>query len=420
MTTPRACLLAIGDELLHGKVVDTNSAKIARALETLGVQVIGIAAVGDDVADGVAALRRAAASAEVVVMTGGLGPTGDDRTRLVAARAAGVELRFVPESWQQIEAWFGRLGREPSPSNRQQAECPVGAEPLENRCGTAPGFALRCGQALCFALPGVPAEMEAMLADHVLPRLRQELRLGSVVIHELHLAGSSEARIGEKIADLLAAGHRPQVGINAHAGSYTIRIVGEGADAAAIAAEVERVAAVVRDRLREWIVYEGPESPAALVARECIEGGITLAIAESCTGGLLCARLTEVPGISAVLLAGYVTYSNAAKQDVLGVPAALLAAHGAVSPEVAGAMAEGARRRAGAALGVGITGIAGPGGGSAEKPVGLVCFGLAFAGQVTTWSLRVADLGRSFIRERAIHEALFAIHRRIGGLPKKR
>jgi nicotinamide-nucleotide amidase len=407
-------IVAIGDELLHGRIVDTNSPTISRALEEAGLRMHAVSVVGDDLDDACRTLEVACRRSDVVVVTGGLGPTADDRTREAVARVAGVPLELDPESWRQIDAFIRSRGRVPSESNRVQAEFPRGARPLENRWGTAPGFEIEIGRGRLFALPGVPSEMQAMLGHHVVPRVLAVSGGAAIAIHELHLIGATEAAIGERIARYLADGHRPRVGINAHYATYTVRVAAEAGSEAAARAEAERVAAELRSALGELVVYEGDEAVHERVLRLAERGGLTLALAESCTGGLLGARLTEVPGSSAVLKAGYVAYEDAAKTRDLGVPERVLAEHGAVSVEVAAAMAEGAMRRAGTTLGIAITGVAGPGGGSAEKPVGTVCFGLARAGSATeSWRKRIGSLGRRFVREHAVLEALFALVRRL-------
>ena len=412
----RAEIVAIGDELTHGHSLDTNSRAIARALEAAGADVHRFTVVGDATGDIETALREAGQRSRIVVVTGGLGPTEDDRTRAAAAAAADTDLRFDASSWQQIEARFRALDRTPSPSNRLQAWLPATARALENRWGTAPGFELEVGRATLFALPGVPREMLPMLDLHVLPRVAELLgRSGALVFHDLHVLGITEAELGERIRPWMAEDREPRVGVTAHYGQLSIRIAGRGADAAAAAAACAATAGELRPLVGDLLAYEGREPLHELVGRELIARGTTFAVAESCTGGLVAARLTEVPGISRVFLAGVVTYANEAKVRDLGVPETLLAAHGAVSVEVAAAMALGIAARTGAHLGAAVTGIAGPAGGTADKPVGTVCFALAQGGEAASWQRRLAPLGRTFVRERAVLELLVAVLRRLGG-----
>lgn len=411
---PIAETLAIGDELVHGFAVDTNSAHIARQLELLGVEVVRVTVVGDEPAALRAAMIEACARADVVVATGGLGPTEDDRTRDVAAAAVGADLVFDEDSWTALERRFARLGRTPPVSNRRQAWFPRGATILANQWGTAPGFALQLGRGRLFALPGVPREMHGMLDAHVLPWVRQRLVTGAFVSHELRTLGLQEAELGERLADLMAAERNPRVGITAHYGMMTIRVVAHGVDADAARASCELTVAEVRTRAADVIAFEGDEPLENVVVDGLRRAGLTLAVAESCTGGMLAARLTDVSGASAAFLEGFVTYQNQAKTGRLGVPAELIERFGAVSEEVARAMVEGLLARTGADLGLSITGIAGPDGGSDDKPVGTVWFALGGGGgEVRAWQRRFTALGRRFVRERAVLEALVALHRRL-------
>jgi nicotinamide-nucleotide amidase len=412
--TQRVEILAIGDELVHGRIRDTNSAWLANALALVGLEVARISVVGDGEAELVAALTGACERSDIVIATGGLGPTEDDRTRRAAARAAGVELAFDEAAWQQVLAVFRGYApqRDVPPSNRRQAEFPRGARVLRNRWGSAPGFALTIKGCTFYALPGVPRELWAMWAAHLEPELAASGD-ASLRGHSLHAVGCPEALLGEALAEFMSEGGPTRVGITASGGQLTVRVVG------AEWSVVQGVAASIRLRIGEFLVYEGDHSLAEEVVHKLIESGVTLALAESCTGGLLAAELTEVPGISAVLLAGFVTYSDAAKVRDLGVDAALLETHGAVSVEVAEAMALGAARRTGARAAVSITGIAGPGGGTAEKPVGTLCFGLCLDGLTETVECRLGNLGRGLLRQRTVREALVRLHRMVlRSLPK--
>jgi nicotinamide-nucleotide amidase len=420
VASPRARLLAIGDELTHGHLVDTNSPWLARELESVGIVVDGGATVGDDLALLTAAIRDACAAADVVVATGGLGPTEDDRTRHAAAAAAGVDLVHDEVSWQQILGWFAQHGRDVPESNRRQALVPVGAFAMPNAFGTAPGFRIRIGRGWFFAMPGVPREMRGMTETFVLPLLRDVLGATGVVhSHWVHLLGPREADAGERIADLMRMRGATRVGITAHNGLLTVRIA-VVADVPEVArAEAERVAAEVRLRFADVIVHEGQQTLAAAVVDCLRERGLRLAVAESCTGGRLASALTDVGGSSDVFDAGFVTYANHAKSALLGVPTDTIERHGAVSAEVAAAMAEGAASRSGATFAVSITGVAGPSGGTDEKPVGTVWFATTFRGATRTWKRRFPDLGRAFVRERACLEALAAILRELRADPPR-
>lgn len=403
-------ILAIGDELVHGALLDTNSRWLTQVLEQSGVPVRRFTVVGDDPDDLQDAMQRACERAGLVVATGGLGPTLDDRTRDVAAVLAGGEMWFDAHSWQRIVDWLGRRRRPVPDSNRRQAMFPAGAVVLDNDFGTAPGFRLRLGQAELFAFPGVPREMQGMVQQHLLPFVRALPGARPTAHHNLYVAGPSEALLGERIEAFMAPGASPAVGITASSGLLTIRIVAAGQDAGAVCAAT---AAALRPLVREWLLGEGDLELPEHTAQALLASGTTLALAESCTGGMVAEKLTGHAGISSVFRGGVVAYANAAKQDLLGVDAGMLAAHGAVSEPVALAMARGAAERLGADLGLAVTGIAGPGGGSPEKPVGTVCFGQWWQGAGRAWTLRIPDLGRDFIRQRATVEVLAAILRAV-------
>lgn len=400
-------ILAIGDELVHGNVVDTNSAWLATELAGLGLPVTQISVIGDGLDEMVQAMRLACERSDVVVVTGGLGPTDDDRTRLAAAELSGEPLRFDESSWRHIRTVlkiYTKEGRPIPTSNRRQAEFPTGARVLQNDWGSAPGFALEVGTCTLYALPGVPREMKAMFRAHLGPALRKRSDL-TLHNHCLQVVGCREADLSERLSEFMVEGQACKVGITASRGQLTVRVL--GLDGTKVAATAD----AIRPLLGEHLVYEGDHSLEEEVGRRLIERGVTLALAESCTGGLLSAALTEVSGISSVFLAGFVTYSDAAKIRDLGVDPGLLAEHGAVSESVAGAMAQGAATRSGARLALSVTGIAGPGGGTDDKPVGTVYFGLHLDGETRVFERRFGDLGRSLLRRRMVREGLVQLHR---------
>jgi nicotinamide-nucleotide amidase len=411
----RAEIVAIGDELAHGHCLDTNSAWLARALEADGVRAARFHVVGDGTAEIAAVFAEAGARAAVVVATGGLGPTLDDRTRDAAAAAAGVDLVHDEAAWQEIVAWFARLGRtRVPPSNRRQASFPRGAEVLPNRCGSAPGFALGVGRSRLFVLPGVPPEMQAMYAEAVRPRVHA--LAGSRVataFATLHVLGPSEAALGERLVEFMADGRNPAVGITASQGLLSVRVAARADQPAAAAELCARDAAALRALLGAELIAEGEESLQQAVVAALQRRHLEIAVAESCTAGMLMSALGDVPGASAVLAGGVVAYANEVKVRDLDVPRELLASHGAVSEPVAAAMAAGVARRFEVPAALAVTGIAGPGGGTPEKPVGTVCFGVRIEGTATTFSRRIADLGRDFVRRRATLEALAALLRQL-------
>ncbi len=416
MSTPVLEVVAVGDELVHGRGIDTNSAYISDRLEALGFRAARFAVVGDPMADLVPALADAVARADCVVVTGGLGPTEDDRTRHALAAAAGVELAFHDESWRWIDEWMQARGRRATDDNRRQALVPLGGAALRNRWGTAPGLVMEIGGTPVYALPGVPAEMKAMLGAHVEPALRERFadRLVPAAHRTLKVLGPTEAALGERLAARMAVVDGPvTVGVTAHYGLLSVRIVARDPDPVVADALAQRHSDEVEVELGDDFLYRGDAEPAARVLDELRRAGLDLATAESCTGGIIAAMLTDVAGSSDVYRGGWVTYSNQRKRDDLGVPAALLEEHGAVSEPVVGAMAAGAAAASGARIAVAVSGVAGPGGGTDDKPVGTVCFGLTVDGVSRTWTRRIAPIGRRFVRERSAFEVLGAVLREL-------
>jgi len=374
----KAEVLTIGDELLRGEIVDSNKSFLSDALLALDVETCFHSSVRDDPADMTDAFLRAASRARIVLVSGGLGPTRDDLTAEVLGQTFGRKLVLDPAALEAIRGFFRALGRDMTENNAKQAYFPEGAEILPNPIGTAPGFLLEEGGALFFCMPGVPRELMRMMDDQVLPRIARRLgpAKGSLRAALLRTFGTGESALDAELADVAREGALSLGFRTAFPDNY-VRPVAR----AESAAEAERLLAetcrTIRERLGAIVYGEGDETLEAVVGRLLRERGRTLAVAESCTGGLVAQKLTDVPGSSAYFLGGVVAYSDASKRALLGVPAELLAAHGAVSDEVARAMAEGARARFGADLAVATTGIAGPGGGSAGKPVGLVHLALA-------------------------------------------
>jgi nicotinamide-nucleotide amidase len=398
----KAIILAIGDELLSGQSVDTNSAELASRLGELGIAVLEHRTVADDRRDIAAALAAAAAGAELVLATGGLGPTADDLTRQALADALGSELHLDHERLAEIEAFFEQRGRPLLPSNRIQAMVPAGAASIPNPLGTAPGLEARLGAATVYVLPGVPHEMQRMFDEAVAPRLAGR---GAIVHRQVHCFGEGESSIAAAIAALMQRGRNPAVGTTTSAGMVTVRVAASAANRPEAAQLAEETVQDIRRRLGLLVVgVDGQTMPAA-VGHLLREAGATLATAESCTGGLIGELITSVPGSSDYYLGGLVAYADGAKSDLLGVPEEMIAQHGAVSGPVAAAMAKEARRRLGATWAVSVTGIAGPGGGSEDKPVGLVYVALAGAAD-TSVHRHVLPGVRHIVRLRAALTAL--------------
>jgi nicotinamide-nucleotide amidase len=393
-----ARILAVGDELLLGRTVDTNSAHIARWLTDRGFHVDRTVVVGDPSRDIENALRAAVSDAALVVITGGLGPTDDDRTRQALAAVMGVALHERPTAWARIRRWYRtNLPTRAIPEiNRRQALAPVGTDLLTNDRGTAPGLSARVGRCRVACLPGVPHEMMAML-ERLDRRLRQWFpRLRRPVIGEVWLAGIGESAAQELIGDLLTERH-PQVGITvSEKGHITLRVVGSAVE----------VRARMRDLRRAVTPYLLPAAgPAASLVALLGQQGRTIAAAESCTCGQVVAQLGAIPGASAVLRESLVAYHQGVKRLRLGVTPALVRRHGVVSEAVAAAMAAGMRRHARADLAIATTGIAGPGGGTAATPVGTVCLAVADRSGVVSRTVRVRG-ARERVQVRAAAHAL--------------
>lgn len=367
-------VLTIGDELLNGELSDTNTAAVARRLAAHGYRVRESFCVRDEIDDIVAALQLLADRRAVLVVTGGLGPTADDLTAEAAARAFARPLAENPAAREEIRAYFLRHNLTMHPRNDKQAQLPAGVEILANRLGTAPGFRLHTGHCDCYFLPGVPTEMVAMLDEVVLPRLERNHGEGPPTRERvLKVFGLSEP----KCEALLAAAGLPETVQTAFGVDFPfvhVKLRTSGTEAETLLHGAEPLA---RRALGDFVVATGDASLAQTVARLLTEQGKTLALAESCTGGWIAKQLTDLPGASAFLERGAVTYANSAKSDWLKVPEAVLETQGAVSAECARAMAKGIREAAQADVALSVTGIAGPDGGTPDKPVGTVFIGLA-------------------------------------------
>jgi nicotinamide-nucleotide amidase len=413
----KAELLAIGSELLGPLRAETNSLWLTERLLDAGIEVAARATLADDLALLESAFREALSRADLVIATGGLGPTADDLTREASARAAGRPLRREASIAEALRALFARYGRTMSATNEKQADVIEGAEALPNGRGTAPGQALELAGRLLVLLPGPPGEMKPMFDEQVLPRLRARAGAARVVRRRvLRIAAMPESEVDEIAAPVYSRFDNPATTILGAVGQVELHLVARGDGVEDAERRIEDLAAALRVALPDRIFSEDGRDLPHVVMGLLRERGLSLSVAESCTGGLLCARLTDVPGASATLERAYVTYANRAKVDDLGLDPALLERHGAVSEEVAAAMAQGARRAASADVGVGITGIAGPEGGSAEKPVGLVF--VALDGAAGTRVRRSVFPGaRERVRFQATQVALEMLRRGLLGLP---
>lgn len=401
-------VLCVGSELLLGNITNGNARWIAEQLAALGVPHQRQMVVGDNRERLMAEVRQAAGRCRVLITTGGLGPTPDDLTTEAIAAAFETPLVEHPEIWAEIQARLSARGRICSPSNRRQAFLPEGAAVLPNPTGTAPGMIWSPVPGFTvLTFPGVPSEMKAMWQQTAAPWLRQSgLAAGVFASRMLRFWGVSESALAEEMADLLEQAN-PTVAPYAGAGEVKLRITARAehqADAEALLLPVERE---IRRRTGQSCFGVDEQSLAEVVLQQLRLRGQTVAVAESCTGGGLGAALAAVPGASDVFLGGVIAYANGVKQGLLGVPAELLQAHGAVSDPVAQAMAEGARRATGADWGLAITGVAGPGGGSDEKPVGLVHLAIAGPDGCSSEGVRFGtSRGRTWIQTLSAGEAL--------------
>ncbi|MEM9419460.1 MAG: competence/damage-inducible protein A [Planctomycetota bacterium] len=407
----QAILLSIGDELALGQTVDTNSAWAAAKLATLGISTVLHETVSDDQDLIAASIGWASTKADLIVISGGLGPTDDDLTRQALAQAMGVELVEDAQSMADLEAFFAKRGYTMADRNRVQALCPAGATMIPNSCGTAPGIRATLNRAEVFVTPGVPREMKAMIEADVIPAVQTKLAEAGdasskvILATKINTFGYGESDVATRLGDLMQRDRNPVVGTTVSDGICSVRVRAEFPDADHAQQQLEDTVAKVEDVMGPTVFGRDDTSLQTALVKLLLEEGKTVATAESCTGGMIGSMLTDVPGSSAAYLGGWVTYSNALKTSQLGVRPGVIEAHGAVSKEVVIAMAEGAKQRSGADYAVSVSGVAGPGGGTEEKPVGTVWLGLATP-QGTTARLARLIGNRVSVRDRAAKCAL--------------
>lgn len=389
----RAIILTIGDELLIGLILNTNAAWLGTELTRAGAEVVRTVAVGDDRTLLEIELRRARKDADFVITTGGLGPTDDDVTRDAVAAQAGVDLEFDSEVFAQISRRFERRGRNVPESNRRQAMVPRGFTVLQNKAGTAPGlwFEDEDGRTIAI-LPGVPHEMRKLFEEEVLPRLQARSDLSIIEQRTIRTIGLGESHLHERLESALS--NRPQslrVAFLPETSGVRIRLTATGRDRVEVESVLRNAVDAIRSRIESYIYSMEDEPIELVVGRMLADRGLTIAVAESCTGGHVAHQLTNVAGSSAYVTGGVVAYSNRTKREILEIPEEVLEREGAVSSEVAGLMAENVRRRFGTDIGISTTGIAGPSGGTPDKPVGTVWIGYSDSEGTETELLRLYE-----------------------------
>ena len=386
----QATILTIGDEILIGQVTDTNATYMAATLHEEGITVVEHLSVADSRMGIMGGLDRALQQSDIVLMTGGLGPTKDDITKQVLADYFGAELRFHNPTWKRLVKLYQRYGREPNDTHRQQCRLPTGAKILVNERGTAPGLWMEKDDQVVVSMPGVPYEM-AYLMDHEVMRRLKRKNLDADLLRSVTIltAGEGESTIAERLAKLedslpetMSLAYLPNLG------TVRLRLSARGNEEQALQDQLKQYRAQIEEALGELVYGYGKDDLASVVGRVLQQRKRTLATAESCTGGTVAEMITAHPGSSKHFVGGVVAYSNELKQSLLGVPAPVLLDHGAVSQETVAAMAEGARTRLGADYGIATSGIAGPDGGTPEKPVGTIWIAVATPDKTVTKLLR--------------------------------
>ncbi len=408
----KAEIIAVGSELLTPDRTDTNSLWLTKKLNEIGIEVGAKSIIGDDEERLEKAMRAGLEESDLVITTGGLGPTEDDITRQIAARAVGRELVFDEAVLEEIKKRFAHWGREMPETNRRQAFVIEGGKVLDNPHGSAPGMYVALEQKGLVVLPGPPREMQPMFENFILPKLLEKAGKIKVRRKVLKVSGMGESAVDELISPVYKEYGNVQTTILFNRSEIEVHLAARAASESEAGETLTRLTARLKEKLGLALYAENGESLEQVVGQMLKSAGKTLAVAESCTGGLVAERLTEIPGSSAYFIEGAVTYSNEAKIRTLNVPPEVLMEHGAVSAQTAEAMARGIRERAATDFGISVTGIAGPEGGSEEKPVGLVYLGYADEKEVKT--LRIMLPGdRHLIRWRSSQAALDLLRRRM-------
>jgi nicotinamide-nucleotide amidase len=411
----QAEIISVGNELLIGQVINTNQAFIAQQLQTVGIEIHRMVTVGDDEKSILTALDEALNRADVVTVTGGLGPTHDDVTRSAICKFFKTDLVLDEEALHRIRTFFERRGLPMIKLNEEQALVPRGCTVIQNSRGTAPGYFFERDGKYVVVMPGVPFEMEGMMKEFVLPSFRRRTT-GKVILHRtLKTTGIGESFLAQEIGDVQTL-FSPMEGISLaflpSPMGVRLRITAYGSHEEEVKQKIARVETQLRAKVEKYIYATDDEELEAIVGKLLAERKLTIAVAESCTGGLIADRITNVPGSSAYFERGMIVYSNESKIAELGVPIALMTTHGAVSREVAETMAFGIRTKANVDIGLSTTGIAGPTGGTSEKPVGLVWIGYSDRHETLALKFNFGD-DRRRTKERAAQAALELVRRRV-------
>lgn len=405
-------IIAVGSELLTPFYQDTNSLYITSRLNDLGLKVSYKSIVGDDRKSLLSCFNQSLKRSDMIFIIGGLGPTSDDITREVFAEALGKELEFKQELLKTIQKRFRKRGLDMAPSNRKQAFIIKGSEVIENKSGTAPGLWIEESEGVSLLLPGPPVELKTMFESGIMPKMKTFKR-GFIAHKILKMAGITESRTEMLISDLYPKSPELNITVLAHPGQIEIHITSHSVASSKQAEEqIKPLIESLTERLKRYVFSENGDELEEVIGKLLVKNKKTLSIAESCTGGFLGHRITNIPGSSQYFLQGVQVYSNQAKTRLLGVNKGVIRKYGAVSSEVAGLMAEGIRKRSGTDYGLAITGIAGPGGGTKEKPVGLVFTALSWDNGVKIDQNRFLG-NRSTVKFRATQKAMDMLRRQI-------
>ena len=410
----KAEIISIGDEIMYGHTIDSNSAYISQRLADLGIEVVYQTSVGDEVSRIVEAINQARQRVNLIITTGGLGPTHDDVTMKGIVKAFKKNLIFHQEILEKIKQRYEKRGMEMPQINQNQALIPQGAKFFDNAVGSAPGILVQEEKITFIALPGVPREMQYLTDNEVVPFLSKQKIAKNIIHQKIRTTGIVESALYEKVENVVKESKDVKIAFLPGFHGVDIRLTVSARDEKSGKILIEQVQQKIMDRICEFVYSTDSESQEELVGRLLREKKMKLAVAESCTGGLLAAKITNIAGSSDYFDRGVVTYSNQAKTQSLGVPEEMMKKHGAVSQQVAEAMAKGVVKISGAEVGVGITGIAGPTGGTTEKPVGLVYIGIANKQKAWVEKFLFGD-DRQIIRERSSYAALNMIRLHLSG-----